>query len=221
MSIERSFLNAIKQGQAEQVRTFLRQVPSLRQLRTKEGVSALMLAVYYRNKEVLGAILSQPYPLDIFEASALGNTERVWELISTDKSSVNTVAGDGFSPLGLAAYFGQLEIVEMLVACGAEINQASNNGFAVYPIHSAVSARWSEIVVFLLKHGADPNVAQQQGIRPLHQAAHAGDQEMVTLLLSHGASKTIQTEEGHTASDMAKVEGYPALAEYIENYMAS
>src|SRR5437879_9498224 len=84
------------------------------------GESAAMLAVYYGKKSVLELLLGRGAELNIFEAAAAGKVERVVALLAADPSLANGYAPDGFPLLGLAAFFGHLEVVNPLLRHGAE-----------------------------------------------------------------------------------------------------
>jgi ankyrin repeat protein len=116
---------------------------------------------------------------------------------------INATSPDGYTPLGLACFFGQTDLVKLLVAQGANVNQSSANDWKVQPIHSAVAARNSEITLYLLLHGADVNATQQHHFTPLHTAAQHGDAEIIKLLLEHHADINAQTANGETAMDIA------------------
>jgi len=92
--------------------------------------------------------------LNIFEASATGQTERVRALVKQDASLANAFSSDGFMPLGLAVFFGHRETVEVLLAAGAEVNTASRETMKVTPLHSAAAAREVAIARLLIDHGA-------------------------------------------------------------------
>jgi ankyrin repeat protein len=99
--------------------------------------------------------------LDVFEAAAVGRTERLRELLDEDPSLANAWAEDGFQPLGLASFFGHVDAVRLLLERGADVNSPSRNEMKVMPLHSAAAtqhpgARY-ELAKLLLEHGADPN----------------------------------------------------------------
>ena len=136
-------------------------------------------------------------------------------LISSNPSLTNSYSVDGFTPLGLACYFGHEEIAKFLISKGAEVNIPSKNGFNVFPIHSAVAANNFNITKLLLAHGAYPNVCQKSGVAPLHSAAQLGNIELIILLLEHGAEVTLRMEGGKLPSDLAADKGFVEIAEIL------
>ena len=120
--------------------------------------------------------------LDIFEAAAAGSLERVESLASSDPSLVNSFAVDGFTPLGLASFFGHAGIVAFLLTKGADVNISARNDLGVAPLHSAAAGRHGEIVRVLLDHGADVNARDAGGRTPLQVAKENRDDAMVRCL---------------------------------------
>jgi ankyrin repeat protein len=156
--------------------------------------------------------------LDIFEAAALGEVDRVGRLLGEDPGLANAVADDGFGPLGLASFFGQERAVQLLLRHGARVDTASSNGMHVMPLHSAAAARSVPIVRLLLEHGAPANARQgrgDSGFTPLMEAAFNGQVDMVEILVDHGADRHLRDEEGRTAADHARARGHVSLAERL------
>jgi ankyrin repeat protein len=129
--------------------------------------------------------------LDVFEAAALGRSERLRELLDKDASLANAWAEDGFQPLGLASFFGHIDTARLLVERGANVNSASRNEMKVMPLHSAAATRNPnaryEIAKLLLQAGADPNARQQDDFTTLMEAEQNQDERLRRLLLEQGA----------------------------------
>jgi ankyrin repeat protein len=106
------FLSAVKAGDVARVKDLLNQDPSLKDTKTKEGVHAAVLALYYGQPDVATTILSRGPTLDIHAAASLGDLKRVQALVEADPAAVHAFSGDGFPPLGLAAYLGHKDVVE-------------------------------------------------------------------------------------------------------------
>jgi ankyrin repeat protein len=154
-------------------------------------MSELMQAVYRGDEERVGELLAAEPELDVFEAAAVGGTDRLRELLDEDPALANAWADDGFQPLGLASFFGHAGAVRFLLERGAVPNSASRNEMRVMPLHSAAAAddpeaRY-EIAKLLLDHGADPNARQQDEFTPLMAAEQHGDERLRLLLIEHGA----------------------------------
>src|SRR5215210_4942948 len=108
------FLEAVKNGDRAAVDRMLDADPSLVSAEDESGTSAVLLAHYYGKSEVAAALLSRAPRLDVFEAATAGDAKRVSELVDADRSLVDAVARDGYSPLGLAAFFKHGAVVKAL-----------------------------------------------------------------------------------------------------------
>lgn len=155
-------------------------------------MSDLLQAVYRGDQAAVDELLAAEPELDVFEAAAVGRTERLRELLDADPKVANAWAEDGFQPLGLASFFGRVDAARLLIERGAEVNSASRNDFKVMPLHSAVAEKDAEtryeLATLLLEHGADPNARQQDDFTPLMAADQHGDERLRALLIEHGAS---------------------------------
>jgi uncharacterized protein len=166
-------------------------------------VSPLLRAVYSGDDQQVESLLAAAPDLDIFEASALGRTDRVAELLGNDPELVRAWSADGFTPLHLAAFFSRPETARLLLERGAEVDAVARNSMRVTPLHSAAAARNAETARDLLERGADANARQQGGFTPIHAAAQNGDDDLYELLVARGADPEAPTDEGRTARDFA------------------
>jgi uncharacterized protein len=177
------------------------------------SLSELLEAVYRGDHARVDEILAAAPELDIFEAAAVGDTERVQELLDDDPGQVSAWAEDGFTPLHLATYFRRPKTARLLIERGALVDVvARNEQLQVTPLQSAAAAREEETAALLLERGADPNAQQRGGFTALHAAAQHGDEPFVELLLAHGADPTLATDDGRTAANFARDGGHVELA---------
>lgn len=216
-STQAELFEAVKAGRLEEVESLLEASPAFLSARVPGGPSAILLAAYYRHPEVAEAFVRRGAALDIFDASALGRTERMRELLREDPKLVDAWSDDGFSPLGLAAFFGRADAVRVLLDSGADVRAVARNAMRVEALHSAAAAHDAPIVLALLEAGADPNARQQVGFTALHEAASEGLDEMARLLVAHGARVDLATEDGKTAVDLARAKGHGKLADWLES----
>jgi ankyrin repeat protein len=157
-----------------------------------------VLQAIYRGDREEAERLAAGRELDVFEASALGRTDRLRELLDADPSLVNAYGDDGFHPVGLASFFGHVDAARLLYERGADANQiARNEHIQTAAIHAAAAAgdmgqdeatRY-ELVKLALEHGADPNLPQGGGFRAIDAARQNGDARIEQLLLEHGAEQ--------------------------------
>ena len=206
-STEDDLFALIAATDARAVRGLLEDQPWLATDRDEDGVSALMRARYQMDRGLVAAVRAHVAELDVFESAAFGDLDRLSELLATDPDLVNATSGDGFTPLHLAAFFGQTDAVRLLLARGAEPDVRGQGWMTGTALSAAAAGGHTAIVVLLLEVGVDPNVQQAQGFTPLHAAAQNADLETVRALLDAGADPAIVTEEGVTAAELAEQAG--------------
>jgi uncharacterized protein len=181
-------------------------------------LSELLEALYRGEGGRVAELLASDRELDVFEAAAVGQTDRLRELLDGDPDLAAAWAEDGFTPLHLAAFFRHPDAARLLVEGGAPIDVvARNEGIAVTPLQSAVTAGEEETAALLLARGADPNFRHGGGFTPLHAAAHHGNERLVELLLAHGADRGLADDEGRTPAAHARQAGHEALAARLED----
>ncbi|MGF7082584.1 ankyrin repeat domain-containing protein [Mucilaginibacter sp. UYCu711] len=205
----------ITDGDLTGLDNLLTQNPALATATTSHKVSPLMLSCYYKKPEVTALLLKYIEDLNLFEASAAGKFDVVAHLVFNHPDALNNYADDGFTPLGLACYFGHFEVARYLVLKGADVNLPSNNGFNVFPLHSAAAGNYTDIARMLVENGAQVNIKQQAGATPLHSAAQNGNLELLILLLEHGAQTDIRMEGGKLPTDLAREKGFDEIAEIL------
>ncbi|HXB54354.1 MAG TPA: ankyrin repeat domain-containing protein [Vicinamibacteria bacterium] len=215
--VRQTLIEAVKKGDAPAVNRLLDDNPALLRAQTDEGVSAILLAVYYRQPEIAQAFLARGAVLSLFESCALGRLDRVSQILAEDSAALRSYSPDGHTPLGLACFFGHRDIVRLLIEKGADVNAASKNAQRVAPLHAATARPDAEIVEALLRAGADPKRQQEAGITPLHEAAAAGQEAIARLLIAHGAERDARADDGRTAADLARAKKHEALAGWLES----
>ncbi len=209
------FLNAATQGDVAKVKEMLKRDSSLAHVTDGRGVSVILMATYYRKKDVVAALLESGVELDIFEASATGATDRVRTLTKMDTSLVNAYSGDGFMPLGLAIFFGHRDTAEALLDAGANVNAASRETMKVTPLASAVAANQIELARLLIARGANVNAKAASDFTPLHEAAARGDIEFAKLLMDHGADVHAKSADGKTPLSFAEEHNRTEMVEFL------
>ncbi len=213
-------IQAIVKNDAFRVRGLLNEDPELIRARDPQGRTPILLSLYYRNEDMARLIREEAENPTLFEAVALGEVDLARSLLPEAPGGANAVSADGFTVLGLAVYFGRVDMAKHLLKEGADPDTPSANQFNVRPLHSAAAQRDPEASLvlgrILLDAGADPNVYQAGGWSPLHQAAAHGRGELARLLVEGGADLTSRSEDGRTPAEMAEVKGHQELAAFLQ-----
>lgn len=216
MSSAARLFEAVSARSLEALRELLAADPSLARARDPRGVSAVMMARYHQRFDMVEALLERRGDdLDVFESAALGKLERLTRLLAQAPAAIEAFSPDGFTPLQLATFFGELGAVKLLLQRGADVEAVSTNSMALRAIHSAAAGGSAEIVERVLLAGADPNSRQRGGFTALHAAAIAGRADMVRVLLAQGADRDLRTDEGRSALDLALDKGHAAAAQSL------
>jgi ankyrin repeat protein len=151
-----------------------------------------LLKLLYEGKraEADELLAAEPRPeLDIFEAAAAGDADRVAELVEADDSLARAWTDDGFTALHYACFFGTAGAAVALLDAGADSDVASRNDMGVRPINSAAAGPEAVATIrALLAHGADPNGKQASGHTALDEARLNDNTELIDLLQRHGAN---------------------------------
>ena len=205
----------IQNGNAIELNALLKVKPNLAVQRMSQNISPIMLCCYYKKPELADIILKYVPKINIFESAALGKSDFVSESLREQPDLINEFSEDGFTPLCLAAHFGNEDVTRNLLLKGADPNMPSRNGYTVYPIHSAVESNYCMVAKMLIEAGANINVAQKSGATPLHSAAQNGNIELLIILLEAGANVTAKMEDGKTPADKAFEKGFLEIAKIL------
>ena len=208
-------LAAIDAGDEEAVAAALAADPDGAHVRDDDGVTALLHALYRGRTTIAERIAAALPAIDVFEAAALGRTDRLGELLDRDPGLALARTPDGFTALHYPAFFGRGDAVgatRALLEAGADVNARSANDFAVLPLHSAVAGGREDVVAVLIEAGADVNATQRHGWTPLHGAAQNGSLVSVERLLAAGADPGMANDDGTTPADLARASGHEAIA---------
>ena len=216
---DQEFIALVKEGKEDEVRNELQANPNLASAQ-ENGVSALLWAIYYGHAPI-GRVIADARcgKIDLFEATALGDRHVLADLLKLNPTSVNEYSPDGFTPLGLAAFFGHREIVSDLLKANADPTIASKNPLGVIPLHSALAGGHKEIARALVeagRPGTQVNTPNKEGWFPLHYTAHSGDRETSDFLLMRGASTSQVNNIGETPAMEARKHGFTDLADILE-----
>jgi ankyrin repeat protein len=153
--------------------------------RGTRGQTALMWAVAQQHPEVVKALLAGKADVHL-------KSEASGEVMAIPPHGY--LPYNKFIPTGaetalmFAARVGDLESAKMLVAAGANPNDA--DAWGVTAVTLAAHSGFTDLVVYLLEKGADPN-RDENGFAALHEGIMRRDEPMIAALLAHGANPNL------------------------------
>ena len=122
------------------------------------------------------------------------------------------------TPLHIAASFGSVECVNILIEKGANINAKDNAGCS--PLHSVLfdqTENTLECIKILIKNGADVNAREQYNCTSLHLAAEGYDPECLDILINNGADINARDIYGRTPLMRASSSfSYPSMFKLLD-----
>ena len=182
-----NFAGAVDRDRDDVVKFMLKQGISPNTI-VKGGDPALVRAIRMDSMSVVEALLANP-GLDVDTASESGETA-----------------------LMLAAFKGNMELVQKLLDKGASINRVG--GWT--PLHYAATEGHDEIVKLLLDKGARVNVQTAAGVTPLYMAARKPSRQVVMTLLKAGAWRDLCNDKNQSPADAAQNAGDEELAKFLK-----
>lgn len=169
------------------VQALLARTPEAAYTLMEDGTSAILYSQYRGRRALVDVLLASGMRLEINEAAAVGDTDRVRKILDAWPEEVNYFARDGYTPLELACFFGYADCAALLLERGADVHAVARNATRVRPIHAAVAGNHAAIVAMLIAHGADVNARQQDDFTPLMAARQNGNAEIEGMLVAAGA----------------------------------
>jgi uncharacterized protein len=153
-------------------------------------------------------------PLDLIKAlldkganpNQRTETVPVHGLMQFDASWVNF---DGHTPFIRAALSGDIEVMRLLLAHGADPNIATKQGSTALMAASGINwipgqtsshseADYVEAVKLCLERGADVNAMNSLGMMAMHGAANRGWESIIQILADHGSKLDVKDSGGRT-----------------------
>ncbi|XP_058847608.1 E3 ubiquitin-protein ligase HECTD1-like isoform X12 [Acipenser ruthenus] len=110
------------------------------------------------------------------------DTDALIDAIDTGAFEVNFMDDVGQTLLNWASAFGTQEMVEFLCERGADVNRGQRSS----SLHYAACFGRPQVAKTLLRHGANPDLRDEDGKTPLDKARERGHSEVVAILQSPG-----------------------------------
>lgn len=165
----------------------------------RKGVGAGIVAL-----ALAAGVLSATAGVEIHNASAAGDLDRVKNLVSRSPALIHATDKLGRKPIHYAAQFGRDGVVEFLISQKAQVDarvqkKAPDGGMLDWtPLHLAAESGRISTMKILLTHGADINARDFLGRTPLFLAVMQDQTEAVRFLLENGADPNVADRNGKT-----------------------
>ncbi|XP_068087240.1 ankyrin repeat domain-containing protein 6 isoform X2 [Hyperolius riggenbachi] len=137
-------------------------------------------------------------------AAYKGQVDNVVQLIN--KGAKVAVTKHGRTPLHLAAHKGHLNVVQILIKAGCELD-IQDDGHQT-ALHRAAVVGNSDILAALIQEGCALNRQDKDGNTALHEAAWHGFSQSVKLLVKAGANVLAKNKAGNTPLHLACQNGH-------------
>lgn len=138
--------------------------------------------------------------VDIFELSRYGSLEDFSAAISSQPELVEVQDKRGSTPLILACYYNNSDIVRFLIDKVKDINGSSKDGS---PLMAAAVKGYNSIVKMLLEAGANPNAEDANQTTALHYAAMFKNYDLAVMLIEAGANPNHKNNVNQSPFDLA------------------
>jgi ankyrin repeat protein len=211
-----NILDAAKSGDVAAVRRAIEADPAAVAWRDAQGETALMAALYRGHHEIVDLLIASGAPLDVFAAAATGRVAEL-ETAIVPGASLAGYSYDGWTALHLAAFFGHVEAVRLLLDAGAPVSAVSSNSMRNTPLHAASAGGHSASALLLIERGADVHAADAGGHTPLHIAAENGLADVVRALVAAGADPHAVDAEQKTPLSRAAARNHNDIVDLIND----
>ncbi|XP_019720090.1 ankyrin-3-like isoform X11 [Hippocampus comes] len=186
---------------------------SSQSIATEDGFTPLAVALQQGHDQVVSLLLENDTKGKVrlpalHIAARKDDTKAAALLLQSDhnadvesKMMVNRTTESGFTPLHIAAHYGNINVATLLLNRGAAVDFKARND--ITPLHVASKRGNGNMVRLLVERGAKIDARTKDGLTPLHCGARSGHEQVVEMLLSRGAPILSKTKNGLSPLHMA------------------
>ncbi|XP_043912336.1 ankyrin-3 isoform X2 [Protopterus annectens] len=196
-----------------QVVKFLLDNGASQSLATEDGFTPLAVALQQGHDQVVSLLLENDTKGKVrlpalHIAARKDDTKAAALLLQSDHNAdvesklvVNRTTESGFTPLHIAAHYGNINVATLLLNRGAAVDFTARND--ITPLHVASKRGNTNMVKLLLDRRAKIDAKTRDGLTPLHCGARSGHEQVVEMLLDRGAPILSKTKNGLSPLHMA------------------
>uniref|UniRef100_A0A671YFU5 Ankyrin 2 n=1 Tax=Sparus aurata TaxID=8175 RepID=A0A671YFU5_SPAAU len=196
---------------------------------TEDGFTPLAIALQQGHNQVVSILLENDTKGKVrlpalHIAARKDDTKSAALLLQNDhnadvqsKMMVNRTTESGFTPLHIAAHYGNVNVATLLLNRGAAVDFTARNGLS--PLHMAAQGDHVDCVKHLLQHKAPVDDVTLDYLTALHVAAHCGHYRVTKLLLDKRANPNARN--GFTPLHIACKKNRVKVMELLVKYGAS
>ncbi|XP_062334483.1 ankyrin-2-like isoform X2 [Osmerus eperlanus] len=197
---------------------------------TEDGFTPLAIALQQGHNQVVSLLLEHDTKGKVrlpalHIAARKDDTKSAALLLQNDhnadvqsKMMVNRTTESGFTPLHIAAHYGNVNVSTLLLNRGAAVDFTARNG--ITPLHVASKRGNTNMVALLLDRGAQIDAKTRDGLTPLHCAARSGHDPALELLLERGAPMLARTKNGLSPLHMSAQGDHVECVKHLLQYKA-
>ncbi|XP_034073919.1 ankyrin-3-like isoform X25 [Gymnodraco acuticeps] len=186
---------------------------SSQSIATEDGFTPLAVALQQGHEQVVSLLLENDTKGKVrlpalHIAARKDDTKAAALLLQNDhnadvesKMMVNRATESGFTPLHIAAHYGNINVATLLMNRGAAVDFKARND--ITPLHVASKRGNGNMVRLLLERGSKIDARTKDGLTPLHCGARSGHEQVVEMLLDRGAPILSKTKNGLSPLHMA------------------
>ena len=168
---ETLLMTAARTGTVDVVELLLAYGADLNAKEPRRGQTALMWAISFGNPDIAEVLIE--HGADVRARTKQLELDGFTPMVLVGfAADVEATPMGSYTPLLFAARVGDLASARLLLARGADVNEATEDAGSALVIASA--GGHEELALFLLEQGADPNATDVNGISSLHYALRDG-----------------------------------------------